>query len=350
MSSAMKSYFRRLAEGYDYGSISQCLKPFLGAAESCYGSGVNWMKKMYDQKVFKRHRLPFPVVSVGNITWGGTGKTPFVEYLSRRVSELQKTPLVLTRGYNHDEVVQFQHHIPQAVLGVGKNRVEVAAKISKEKPVHIAILDDGLQHWPLERDLDIVLVNVLNPFGNGRLIPKGILREPVAGLQRAGVIVLSHVNLISQEEVKKLKEKIRSIAPKANLVESFLEPLFLYRAKTRERFMFDKLQNKPVATFSGVGTPISFQKLVAKLQMKPVLNYEFTDHHEFTEKELLEIKEGAEAKSVQEMITTEKDFFRSTELITKVLNPLVLATRLRIRSGEDMLSERLAKLLGVAKK
>lgn len=346
MSCALKGYFRRLAEGYENGLCSQMLKPMLGVASSVYEQMTRQHRRLYDTQVLRRKKLPFPVISVGNITWGGTGKTPLVEYLAKKFSDQHKTPLVLTRGYSHDEVTQFKHHIPKAILGVGKKRAELALSLAKEQTVDLAILDDGLQHWPLERDLDIVLVNSLNPFGNGKVIPQGILREPVTALKRASIIILSHTNLVTPPELKKLRDKLTEISPKAFLVESYLEPLFFYRAKNRDRVMLSKMENQKVATFSGVGTPISFQKLLSSIRVKPVLNFEFTDHHEFTKKELKEIKEAAQSKELTEIITTEKDFYRCSQLITQSLNPLILATRLRIKSGEEVLNDKLFRLLG----
>ncbi|MSR77861.1 MAG: tetraacyldisaccharide 4'-kinase [Candidatus Omnitrophica bacterium] len=350
MSCALRSYFRRLAEGYEHGVASQLLKPVLGIASNVYEELTRQHRRLYDTQVLQRTKLPFPVISVGNITWGGTGKTPFVEYLARKFSDFHKTPLVLTRGYSHDEVAQFKHHLPGVVLGVGKNRTEVAKAMAKQQPVDLAILDDGFQHWPLERDLEIALVNALNPFGNGKVIPQGILREPVTALKRASVVMISHCNLVLPAELKKLREKISEVAPKAFLVESYLEPLFFYRAKNRDRVMLTKLQNHKVTTFSGVGTPISFQKLLSSIQVKPVLNFEFTDHHEFTKKELEEIKKASQVKGLEEIITTEKDFYRCASLMTQVLNPLILATRLRIKSGEEVLNEKLFRLVGVNRK
>ncbi len=341
----MRSYFRRLAEGYESGLTSQCLKPFLGVASGVYEAVVRKQAEKFAVKKIGRTKLPFPVISVGNITWGGTGKTPFVEYLAKRLSEQQKTPLVLTRGYNHDEVVQFRHHIPNAVIGVGKNRIQSALEMAKQHTIHVAVLDDGFQHWPIERDLDIVLINALNPFGNEKIIPQGILREPLSALSRAGVLVLSHTNLVPADQLKKLKSRLAELAPKALMIESYLEPLFFYRAKTRDRVMLPKLQNQKVATFSGVGTPISFHRLLTSLEVKPTLNFDYTDHHVYSEAELLEIKTASEVKGVAEIITTEKDFYRCPQRITQILNPLVLATRLRIRTGEDSLNSKLFSIL-----
>lgn len=344
---SLKNYFRLLAEGKRDDASAKIFYPLLSLASLCYGAGVRLFRTLHEKKILKRKKLPFPVVSVGNITWGGTGKTPLVEFLARKICAIRKTPLILTRGYNHDEVKEFQHHMPTVIIGVGRDRVKTAMNIKKEKRVDIAILDDGLQHAILDRDVEIVVTNSLNPFGNGQLIPRGILREPLNVLRKANIVVLTHVNLVGAEALKKLKEQVRQLAPQAQVVEAYMEPLFLYRAKNRSRLSLEKMQNKKVTTFAAVGTPRSFQLVLQRSGIKTVRNFEFLDHHEYTEKELNEIKDVSRAAGAEEIITTEKDFYRSRELITKALNPLVLAARLRILSGEEILTDRLLRLLGI---
>ena len=345
---SMKNYFRLLAEDKQNDPTSGVLSGLLSLAAWGYGLGVRTFRWLYESKVLPRKRLPYPVISVGNLTWGGTGKTPFVEYLARKIGTHRRVPLVLTRGYSHDEAVELQNHLPSAVIGVGKDRAKVAERVRKEKRhVDIAVLDDGLQHQILERDVDIVVINCLNPFGNGKLIPRGILREPLSVLSRAAIIVLTHVNLVSPEELKALKEKIAILAPQAQTVETMMEVLFLYRAKTKVRTPVEKMTGRRVATFAAVGTPRSFQLVLQRFHLKTVRNFEFLDHHEYTKEDLAKIKEVAQSAGAEEIITTEKDFYRSRQLITDMLNPLVLAARLRVVSGEEILTDRLFRLLGV---
>lgn len=349
MSTNMRTYFRLLAEDRQKGFLACLLRPFLAVASWIYGLAVGTLAFLYSKKILPRKRLPFSVISVGNLAWGGTGKTPLVEYLARKVSERHRTPLILTRGYSHDEVEQMKHHLRGALIGVGKNRWQVAQSMIKNHRINVAILDDGLQHWGIERDIEIVVVNALNPFGNEKLIPRGVLREPLSALKRSAIIVLSHVNLVKADEMAKLRKRLQTLAPKAFLVESYLEPLFFYRANRKVRVPVERMHNKRVSTFSGVGTPRSFQLLLASHLIKPVRNFEFEDHHVYLENELKEIKRVSDSASVDEIVTTEKDFYRSSNLIASTLNPLILATRLRISAGEEVLTDRLFRLLGVTR-
>ena len=344
---SVKNYFRLFAEGQQAGVTADLLKPVATAMSYIYGGAVVFLREFYQKGIFPRKRLPFPVISVGNLTWGGTGKTPLVEYLARRVIERRKTPLVLTRGYGKDEIEQLRVHLPDVRIGVGKERYQVARGFSRRERIDVAILDDGFQHWKVMRDIEIVTVNAMNPFGNGRLFPCGILREPRQALRRASVIVLTHVNLVSPDELSKLKDQLRHLSPSSFIVESYLEPLFFYRASKRTRLSLQQMANRRVSTFSAVGSPRSFQLLLTRLGIKTTRNFEFCDHHPFSREELKEIGEVSARSEVDDIITTEKDFYRATSAITEILDPLVLAARLQISSGEEILTDRIFRLLGV---
>ena len=344
---SVKNYFRLLAEDQENGIAAKFLKPVASGLSYLYGGGVSFLQQFYQRGILPRRRLPFPVISVGNLTWGGTGKTPLVEYLARRVIERRRTPLVLTRGYGRDEIEQMKVHLPSLRIGVGKERYQVARGFKDR--IDVAILDDGFQHWKMARDIEIVTVNAMNPFGNGKLFPRGILREPREALRRASVIVLTHINLVGPDQLSKLKDQIRILSPSSFIVDSYLEPLFFYRASKRSRVSLQQLMNRKVATFSAVGSPRSFQLLLTRLGIKPVRNFEFCDHHAFTTLELKEILEVSQkSDAVEDVITTEKDFYRNPKEITEIVDPLVLAARLHIASGEEILADRVFRLLGVS--
>lgn len=346
MGNSLRDYFRLLSEDKETGPASKFFYPVLELAARGYARASSTCKNLYEKQTLKKHRLPFPVISVGNITWGGTGKTPLVEYLARRIADMNKSPLILSRGYSHDEIEQYKHHLPNVLIGVGKNRVQSALAKAEKSKIDTAILDDGFQHWKLERDLEILTINSLNPFGNGKLIPRGCLREPVQSISRAEVIVLTHSNLVKPDMLRGIKKKITDLAPNALLVESYLEPLFFFRPKKNQRVPLDKLAERRVTTFSAVGVPRSFQIILSNLKVKPVRNYEYSDHHMFSRRDLKEIKTMREASGSDDIVTTEKDFYRSPKVITEILDPLILTTRLRISTGEKSLMDKVAKIVG----
>ncbi len=329
---------------------SKILAPFLAVGSFFYRRGYESQKNKYLNNPKLRTKFPFPVISVGNLTWGGTGKTPLIEALVHKILSAKRTPLILTRGYSHDEVEQMQNHLDGVLVAVGKDRVLAAQEILRNHSVDMGILDDGMQHWPIERDLEIVTINALNPFGNGKLIPQGILREPLSELSRADFVVLMHVNLLKTQELRDLRKKVSELAPEAKLVQAYVEPLFFYRGSDRQRISLEKMRGKRVATFSGIGSPRSFQLVLQKAHIRPVRNFEYLDHYEFKERDMDEIKRVSDMGGAEDIVTTEKDFYRSKKLLCETLNPLVLATRVQFVSGEDAIEDHLMHLMGVKRR
>ncbi|MBI4394712.1 MAG: tetraacyldisaccharide 4'-kinase [Candidatus Omnitrophica bacterium] len=340
----LRNHFRLLAE--DHPSVSGSAwfwKPILKVLSLFYWLGTKTRRLFYAIGLLKPRAFECPVISVGNLTWGGSGKTPLVEYLARFYLNRNNTPLILARGYGKDESQVLARQLQGANLAVGKNRFQAGERALAAHSADVIILDDGFQHWQIKRDLDIVVVNVLNPFGNFSLLPRGILREPLSSLKRTSVVVLTDVNLSSRKELEGLKTKIRKISPQIEFVEAYREALYFYRPGSRERIQPSRLQHMRVTSFSGIGTPRSFQMLLNQLNLKTVRNFEFSDHHRYSERELKEILKVKETSESEEIVTTEKDFFRCEESIRKVLNPLVLKARLHLTNGEGLLHQYLGR-------
>ncbi len=346
-----KGIVKDAMEGRDASSVcAKVMAPFLAVGSFFYRQGYESQKNKYLNNPKIRTQFPFPVVSVGNITWGGTGKTPLVEALVHKVLMAKRTPLILTRGYSHDEVEQVKNHLEGVLVAVGKDRVAAAQPIIKDHAVDIGILDDGMQHWPIERDLEIVTINALNPFGNEKLIPRGILREPLSALQRAHFIVLMHVNLLKTQDLRDLRKKVSEMAPQAKLVQAYVEPLFFYRGRDGQRVSLEKMRGKRVTTFSGIGFPRSFQLILQRAKIRPARNFEYLDHYDFKKKDIEEIKSVSGLAGSEDVVTTEKDFYRSRKLICDNMDPLVLATRVQFMSGEDAIEEHLMQLMKVRRR
>ncbi|MBI4358813.1 MAG: tetraacyldisaccharide 4'-kinase [Candidatus Omnitrophica bacterium] len=343
----LRSYFRLLAEDRPHvGPWAPFWKPILKVASFVYFLGLQIHRLLYHTGILKQHTLSRPVISVGNVTWGGTGKTPIVEYVARFYLNRRKTPLILARGYGQDESKLLARQLPEAQFGIGKDRLRAAEQVLARRPADVIILDDGFQHWPIKRDLDIAVINVLNPFGNLSLVPRGILREPLKGLRRAAIVVLTDVNLTPRKELEALKVRIRDFSPKVEFIEAYREALFFYRPGSRERLAVNRLEGERVTSFSGIGTPRSFLMLLNLLGIKTVRNFEFTDHHSFTEKELNEILRVKELSESKEVITTEKDYLRCEEPVRRIVKPLVLKSRLRLTTGEGLLHQFLGHFAG----
>src|SRR5688572_14608644 len=196
---------------------------------------------LYAAGLKRRRRLPIPVVSVGNVTVGGTGKTPFVAWLARELIRRERRVLVLARGFgraagasHNDEGEWLDRAAPGVRVVQSPDRVRAAAAALSAAPADVAILDDGFQHEPLARDLDVVLIDASDPFGNRRLLPRGPLREPLAALRRAQFVFLTRAELASEADVERLAAEVRALAPAARVGTVRFEIASLRKGADRE--------------------------------------------------------------------------------------------------------------------
>ena len=333
-------YLRLVREG-PRNSLEGLLALMLRAASVFYGAGV-FTARTFHIRVIKPHRLSLPVVSVGNLTWGGTGKTPLVEYVARYVLSKGKRPLILTRGYGGDEWKELQERLPDARLAVGPDRKRAAQGSAALAETQLAILDDGFQHWRLHRDLDVVAVHALEAFGNRQLIPAGPLREPIRALDRADLVVLTHVHLADERRLETLRRELE-VRVGDHLVEAVHEPQYLYRASTGEKMPLKHLLSKTVVVFSGIGQPCTFEKTLEGTGARLGRALRFADHHGYSVEELRHIK--SEESLFDAVVTTEKDLMRAPALIKEIVDPLVLRVSLRLVRGEEHLHGSLDRLL-----
>ncbi len=256
------------------------------------------------------------VISIGNITWGGTGKTPLVAKLSRELAESGKRVAVLIRGYGKDEVAELQKKLPNVPILVGRDRILTAREAVRKHQAEIIILDDGFQHIRLHRDLDVVNINATIPFGPGDLIPKGTLREPIEHLARADIFMLTKSN-IGSKNLHWIRQRLLSIKPDAVIFEAIHKPIQLMDFKRNRYVPLQDLKGKRVAVISGIGDPYSFEKTIEGLGAEIVFAARFDDHHPYKESELKEFVTRCKEVSVKEVITTEKDFYRLEPLLKK---------------------------------
>jgi len=288
---------------------------------------------LYRLKILKKEKLPLKVISVGNITLGGTGKTSTVEMLAREYLKKEQSLAILLRGYGGqgkgkmplvsdgrkilmtaqeagDEAYLLAKCLPQVPVLVGKNRVLTAEIARRRLGVNLVILDDGYQYLKLFKDEEVVLIDATSPFGNNYLFPAGTLRERKENLRRANSILLTKVDQISLEEVKKLKEIVFKSNPQAEIFEGEYLPLHLRDLKSSKHLNLDLVKGKRVAAFSGIGDPSSFEKMLKKLEASFVLGFRFADHHFYTEEEIEEIMDESLKNKIEMLITTEKDAVR----------------------------------------
>ena len=286
----------------------------------------------FDKAVTSQKKLPKPVISIGNITWGGTGKTPCVIKLARELVGLGLKPAVLSRGYFRkdkrksfmavsdgkttlalpelagDEPFLVADSVPGAVVMAGKNRLGAAAYALEKFSPDIFILDDGFQHWKIQRDLDIVCVNALNPFGNGSLIPAGSLREPVSALGRAGIVVITSSDLVTESELAAVEDRVSRYCQGRVITAKYVS-VRLKRVLDGAFFGLDDFKNKPFTAVSAIGENLGFQKLLEKSGINAVQRLDFRDHHWYN------IDEIKHLDTSRKVVTTTKDAVRLKSLL-----------------------------------
>ncbi len=303
----------------------------LGAASMAYGAAVLGRKGLYAAGVLPKKRLKAKVVCIGNLTTGGTGKTPAVLLAAHTLRQRGHNVAVLSRGYGRsaagkDVTVLLDGReadwrtcgdepwmIHQSLAGQGvpvlvcKDRAKSGEIAVDMYDSRVIILDDGFQHLRLHRDLDVVLINARDPFGGGRLLPLGDLREPVSALRRAHMVVITHADRVTAPELADLRERIESLHPGVPVLESAHKPDHLLDVRTEQKLPLTHLKGKAVTALSGLGDPLSFEASLEDLGARLAQKWRYPDHHAYTARDL---------KSVQglrgdlPLVTTLKDFTR----------------------------------------
>jgi len=316
-------------------------RSWLAPLSAAYAGVMTLRNRHYDRPGASR-RATVPVISVGNLTVGGTGKTPMVIDLARRLRDLGHRPAILTRGYKAragetaDEVLEFHTAIPGVAVVVDPDRVRGAQSASEQHGADCVVLDDGFQHRRLARDLDIVLVDALDPWGGGRVLPAGRLREPQAGLRRASLIVLTRTNQVEPARVAAIAAECARLAPRVSLLRAGIEIEACVR-RDGTRVEEDALRRGGAVGVCGLGNPETFQRLVRDLAI-PTPWIVFGDHHHYTAADARRIKTQAAASGASWVVTTRKDWVKLLALWPDDGPDLVrVDIRLRWLDGEEAL-------------
>jgi tetraacyldisaccharide 4'-kinase len=290
-----------------------------------YRSAVAVRGSAYRRGWLRRAGLPVPVISVGNLTFGGTGKTPTVVALVRDLIRLGRRPAVLTRGYRRnddrlavvmgptprqradevgDEPLEMARRLPGVPIVVDANR-ERGGNEAVRLGADVVVLDDGFQHLRLERDLDVVLIDAGDPWGGGRLPPLGRLREPVAALSRADAVVITKVPADWRPVVAAIEAEIDRAAP---TLQVFVSRVVASRLRRPDGAWVEpgELAGRRVFAFAGVGRPGGFVDTLRETAAEVVGERWFPDHHPYTAGELAELAAAAEAVDAVP-VTTAKD-------------------------------------------
>jgi tetraacyldisaccharide 4'-kinase len=296
------------------------LRAALNTAEIPYAGAMRLRNALFDAGIKKAVPLRRWTISIGNITAGGTGKTPIVRWLAGRLLADGIIPAVLTRGYTRgkstisDEADLLERALaPRGVVAVDADRARAAGRVLAERPdVGAFILDDGFQHRRAGRDVDLVLINAADPFGLGHVHPRGLLREPLVGLRRATAILLTHASTPRPEQLDRTIQTIASYAPQAPLFRCDHALTGLRRAKTPlsapPDLPIQSLSQQHFFAVAGVGHPQGLGNQLSTFGDHFAGHLWFDDHHDYTPADLKQILSLATAANAQAIVTTEKDW------------------------------------------
>lgn len=364
------------------GGRANALKMVLGSFALVYTRAVQARLALYRRRFFRSQELGCPVVSIGNLTVGGTGKTPVAEMLARELQKRGRRVAILSRGYKSvprpfiqrlrnkifrhldlfpprivsdgrsvlldsrragDEPHMLAKNLPGVCVLVDKDRVKSGLHALRHFGSDVLLLDDGLQYQRLRHRMDIVLVDRQAPFGNEHLLPRGTLREPPANLRRASYII---VTKSGPEPDEALIRRLRRLNRTAAIIECDHAPRHWQDLRTGEKFPLDHLKNRHVGAMSGIARPESFEEGVRSLGATVEITKAFADHHRFTKKEILRFLEWCDRRSLDALVTTEKDAVRFPDIDDPAVPMLFLRVEIEILRGHQHWEDLLARAAG----
>lgn len=335
---------------------------------------------LYGKGIFRHHALGCQVISIGNLTVGGTGKTPVVEVFARDLQKAGRRVAILSRGYKKvvpplperllekllfierrrpprvvsdgktllldsamsgDEPYMLASRLPEVAVLVDKNRVKSGRYAISKLGCDTLILDDGFQYMALRHRLEIMLVDKTNPFGNSYVLPRGILREPVKNIRRADVVFITKCNGTGTEA---LKQQIRALNDRAEIIECMHSAKFLQNVYTAEQQPLDYLEGRRVTALSGIAVPDGFEEELGKRGAEIVLARRFADHHRYSQQEIIDLINASKASDAEAIITTEKDAVRLPKIERWDVPIYFLRVQIEIVSGTEDFDECISRI------
>jgi tetraacyldisaccharide 4'-kinase len=336
--------FRDLVSGRRRGLGATALRGLLRGAEVPYTIGVTFRNRRYDAGHAVTHRVAVPVISVGNLTLGGTGKTPMVKWFARYLQNAGKRVAIVSRGYGaadgqqNDEARELAQALPDVPHVQNRNRVAGAKQAIADYKPDVILLDDGFQHRRLARDLDIVLLDALEPFGFDHVFPRGTLREPASGLGRAQIVCLSRADVLSADQRVTIKNRVAELAPRAIWCELAHAASQLINANGESRPLA-WLTGRRIAAFCGIGNPAGFRHTLASTGSDVAAIREFPDHHAYTTTDASDLSEFARAANAEALVCTHKDLVKLNRSELDGTPVWAVEIEMRFLSGEDSLGQ-----------
>jgi tetraacyldisaccharide 4'-kinase len=336
--------FKRLIDGSMRGPGPAAIRAAFTAISVPYRGIIAARNAAYDRGLVTVHRGPVPVISVGNLTLGGTGKTPLVAWASRAVQAAGHRPAIVSRGYGarpgevSDEAAELAVVVPGVPHVADRDRV-AAVLAAAARGATAVVLDDGFQHRRLARDLDIVAIDATDPFGSGRLFPRGLLREPDTALRRAQAIVLTRASSVSVERRAEIRQAVlaaRRGRPPEVWAEATHRPVAV-RDHAGGLQDLERLRGRRIAAFAGIGNPAAFRATLAGLGADVVAFSAFADHHAYREADITSLAARCRQHGADLAVTTLKDLVKVRRLDLDGIPLVALEIAATFSTGEEAL-------------
>ena len=330
----------KIISGQRRGFFPWLVRCALCAAAQVYRLAIFFRNRNFDNGT-NVTRVEVPVISIGNLTTGGTGKSPMVIWLAAYLRQQEIRVAVLSRGYGvasnqaSDESLEFQQRLRDVPHLQNPDRVASAKIAIEELEMQALVLDDAFQHRKIARDLDVVLIDCTQPFGFGYLLPRGLLREPLGSLRRSDLIVLTRCNRITDLELAKLEQTIGKFTS-APVVKTRTSATHLQQS-SGEIVPLDSLASKKVFAFAGIGNHQNFWESLQSLDYQIQDKLAFPDHHNYTRADIVRIGDAASLASAEAIVCTHKDLVKVTADQVNQIPVYALIVNVEIVAGEQKL-------------
>lgn len=339
------AWFQEVVSGRTTGLRASSTRALLAALEPVYRAVVRSKNARFDNGRSQQTDVDAPVVSVGNLTVGGTGKTPFVCWLAEWFQAHGAPVTLISRGYRakpgqpNDEALELAARLPTVPHIQNPDRIAAAKEALEANPRQVLLLDDAFQHRRIARDLDIVLLDALQPFGYDHLLPRGLLREPVEGLARAHIVALSRSDAVDEAARAAIRRRVEAIAPRAVWLELAHRPTSFVNARAAaQRLDLEALRGRRVAVFCGIGNPEGFRHTLTGLDLEMVDFRTFADHYSYPAESLTQMESWIRSLgSLDAVVCTQKDLVKIPRDTIAGLPLWAVEIRLEITVGQELL-------------
>jgi tetraacyldisaccharide 4'-kinase len=346
----LSGWYREVVSGKRQSASARILRGVLGSGEPIYAAVIGTKNRRFDSGQQKPFCVPAPVISVGNLTVGGTGKTPLVCWLAEWFGAQGAAVTLISRGYGarrgqpNDEALELAARLPDVPHLQNPDRVAAAQEALAANPRQVLLLDDAFQHRRIARDLDIVLLDALEPFGYDHLLPRGLLREPVESLSRAHVVALSRADAVEPAKREAIYQRVRAAAPHTLWIELTHQPVGLVN-HSGNRTPLESLRGQRVAAFCGIGNPDGFRHTLAACGLSVAAFRALPDHFAYPPAELAKLENWLHGlENVAALVCTRKDLVKIPRERMAGVPLVALEISLEITAGRQDFESRLLPL------